>query len=186
MPEISDADYAQQQALLKLFDQVWNDPNVGQNVRRRAKELRPEINIPDDHPVAKEARTKIEGLETQVNSLQTMLTEYKSAGQQEKAEAALRKQLGDVQAKFKFTDDGMAKVIETMQSRQLADPEAAALIYRESIPKAPPQSPTARMFDTKADMWGTTKRDEQWEKLHVDPDGFFADVVAEVFSEMPA
>ena len=50
MPEISDADYAQQQALLKLFDQVWNDPNVGQNVRRRAKELRPEINIPDDRP----------------------------------------------------------------------------------------------------------------------------------------
>jgi hypothetical protein len=186
MPEISDADLAQQRALLNLFDQVWNDPNVGANVRRRAKELRPEINIPDDHPVAKEARTKIEGLETQVTGLQTMLTEFQAKGQQKEAETALRAKLGEVQSRFGFTDDGMAKVIETMQSRQLADPEAAALIYRETIPKAAPQSPTARLFDTKADMWGTTRRDEQWEKLHTDPDGFFADVVAEVFSEMPA
>ena len=106
MPEISDADYAQQQALLKLFDQVCNDPNVGQNVRRRAKELRPEINIPDDHPVAKEARTKIEGLETQVNSLQTMLTGCLVFGQHGLQTIYLRFQTFDFGPRLSGNRDG--------------------------------------------------------------------------------
>lgn len=183
--QVSAHEYRQQRELLKLFDQVWNAPDVGESVRRKAKELNPAVSIADDHPVALQANAKIGALTEQVTGLQNMLTEFQTRGQAEKAETALRKQLGDVQTKFGFTDEGMTKVIETMQSRQLADPEAAALVYRESIPKAPPQSASSRMFDTKADMWGTTKKDEQWETLHSDPDKFFADVVSEVFAEMP-
>jgi hypothetical protein len=190
MPEefvqLSQTEYAQQKALLKLFDQVWNAEDVGEAVRKKAKQLNPNIQIPDEHPVAKKAYEKIDALTGQVDTLTNALNEYKSRGETERAEIELRNRLGAVQSKFGFTDEGMAKVIETMQSRGLADAEAAALIYRESLPKTLPQSATSRMFDTKADMWGTTKRDEQWEKLHTDPDGFFADVVSEVFSEMPA
>src|ERR1700691_2605941 len=120
--QISATEHQQQRALLQLFDKVWNSPDVGESVRREAKRLTPAIAIPDEHPVALQANAKIGALTEQVTGLQTMLTEFQTRGQAEKAETALRKQLGDVQSKFGFTDDGMAKVIETMQNRQLADP----------------------------------------------------------------
>lgn len=185
MAEVPDTELQQMRALNQLFDQIWNDPTHGETVRRLAKEKNPAIQIPDENPVAKQAFAKLAATEEKLTGLQTAFEEYKSKGETDRATAKLREDLGAVQSKFNFTDDAMAKTIEIMQQRQLADPEAAALIYRESLPKAVPTSPSARFFDGKADMYGTTKVDEKWEKLHVDPDSFFQDVVNEVFTEMP-
>lgn len=183
MAEVPDTELQQMRALNQLFDQIWNDPEQGEAVRRKAKQLNPNIQIPDENPVAKQAFAKLAATEERVTGLQTAFDEYRTKAEQKEAETKLRSTLGDVQTKFGFTDDAMAKTIEIMQQRQLADPEAAALIYRESLPKATPTSPSARFFDGKADMYGTTKVDEKWEKLHVDPDGFFNDVINEVSAE---
>lgn len=184
--QISAAELETHRKLNAIFDGLWNDPVVGEQVRLRAKEKNPEITIPDESPIALAAKKQVADLTTQVTGLSTALAEFQAKAAQKEGETALRKQLGDVQAKYGLTDDGMAKVIETMQQRQLADPEAAALLFRESIPKAPPVSATSRHFDTKADMFGTTRKDDAWEQLHTNPDAFFADVVNQVFSEIPA
>jgi hypothetical protein len=185
MAEVPDTELQQMRALNQLFDQIWNDPTHGETVRRLAKEKNPNIAIPDENPVAKKAFAKLAETEERLTGLQTAFDEYKTKGEQERATAQLRENLGKVQDKFHFTDDAMAKTIEIMQERQLADPEAAALIYRESLPRAAPQSHSAKFFDGKADMFGTTKVDEQWRTLHENPDQFIADVVNEVFTEMP-
>jgi hypothetical protein len=186
MAEVADTELQQLRAAMSLFEQVWGDPTIGEQVRKRAKEIKPDIVIPDDHPVAKRALAELADTKTALETLRGEYQQDKAARQQERAEAKLRADLGTVQERFHFTDDAMAKTIEIMQERQLADPEAAALIYRESLPKAAPQSHSAKFFDGKADMFGTTRVDEQWRTLHENPDQFFADVVNEVFTEMPA
>ena len=183
--EVDAAAYQQQIEALKLFDKVWNDPEAGESVRRAAKRVNPNITIPDEHPVALKVTNELTQTKDALAKLQAEFESTKSQSAQKEAEAALRRQLGEVQTKYNLTDDGMAKTIELMQQRQLADPEAAALLYRESLPKVAPQSASNRFFDTKADMFGTTKVDERWSKLHTDEAGFFADVVNEVFAELP-
>ena len=185
MVQISARDLQMQRDMLTLFDKVWNDKDVGQQVRRKAKEIRPEINIPDDHPIVQQSQARSAELETKLTALDTAFNEYKSKAENSAAEGRLRNQLGEVQSKFGFTDEGMQKVIGLMQERQLADPEAAALLYRESIPKPAPQGNNRPYTDSRLDLYGTTRVDEKWEKLHTDPDGFFLDEVNAVFADTP-
>lgn len=185
MPEIAETELQQLRAAQNLLEGLWGNQEIGESVRRTAKKINPAISIPDEHPVAVKAMADVAALKEQYTALETVFNDYRSGAEREKAEAKLRNQLGEVQERFHFTDDAMAKTIEIMQQRQLADPEAAALIYRESLPKTPPQGHTPRFFDSKADMYGTTKIDEQWRTLHENPDQFFADAVNEVFAEMP-
>jgi hypothetical protein len=177
---------AELRELSKLFNGVWNDPDIGESVRRTSKKFNPAITIPDEHPVVAHQQKQIGTLTEQVTGLQNMLTEYQTKAQQRDAEADLRKKLGDVQTRFGLSDAGMQGVIKTMQERQIADVEAAAALYRDNLPKTPPVSASSRMFDNRADMYGTTRQDERWEKLHTDEEGFWQDVVNEVFNEMPA
>lgn len=175
----------QLKALAELFGKLWNDPEHGELIQRTAKKHKPDITTLDDNPVVVRTRAQLAEIDTKYTGLQAAFEDYKSKADQEKAEAKLRESLGKVQERFKFTDEKMADVIKVMQDRQLVDPEAAALVVRESIPKTPPQSASSKFFDTKADLYGTTRKDERWEQLHTDPDAFFADVVNEVFAEMP-
>ena len=177
--------YDNARATLALFEQLWGDPEVGATVRKKAKTLNPAITIPDDHPIVRGATKQIEELSTRTEALQKMFDEYKTGVENEKAEAKLRKQLGEVQSKFGFTDETMANVIKTMTENSIADPEAAALKVRESLPKPKPTSASSQWLDNRPNLWGTQKQDEQWEQLHTDPDGFFNDTVRAVLDEMP-
>lgn len=179
------AQYTEQRRLLGMLDGLWNDPEVGSAVRRKAKERDPTIVIPDDHPVVKSALAQLGATNEQLEALRNEYANDKTARQNADLEGRLRTQLGEVQAKRNLTAEGMDGVIKIMQERQIADPDAAALLYLDSIPKPKPTASTSRFFDTKADMYGTTRQDEKWEQLHTDPDAFFADVVNDVLAEMP-
>lgn len=176
---------ADQRRLLDLIGRAWTDPEIGSQLRRKVKEYDPSVSIPDDNPVAVEAMKRVQAAEDSAAATAKALEDYKAGAASERAERDLRRKLGDIQTKRGLTDEGMAGMIELMQTRQIADPDAAAALYVESLPKPKPVAATNPLFDTKADMFGTTKIDEKWEKLHLDPDGFFADVVNDVFSEMP-
>jgi hypothetical protein len=185
MPDPVDPGRQQELALLGLLDQLWNDPEQGAVVRQRAKALNPNIKIPEDHPAAVAANKKIATMEETLGKLSEEFTTYRTSVENERAETSLRRQLGEVQTRFGLTDEGMQGTIKLMQDRHIADPEAAALLYQNSLPKPKPTSGFNRMFDTRADLFGTTRQDDAWEKLHTDPDGFFNDVVNQVFTEMP-
>lgn len=181
---MSDAATAQSAALLKLFNDLWGDVEVGEQVRRRAKALRPDITIPDDHPLANKFRTELQAERAAREALEASLTQERQAAAQARAEAELRANLGKAQSRFALTDEGMAGTIKLMQERQIADAEAAAALYVDTLPKAKPSSATS-FLPQKMNLFGTTAKDDAWEKLHVDQEGFFADVVNQVFLEMP-
>jgi len=172
-----------QAALLKLFNELWVDPDVGESVRRRAKTIRPEISIPDDHPVAAGVRRELAVERAAREALQKQIDDDRTARQAEAAEAKLRGDLGRAQTRFKLTDQGLQDTMRLMQERQIADAEAAAALYVENLPKAAPSSPANNLMPGKFNLFGTTARDDRWEKLHTDEAGYFADVVNEVFAE---
>lgn len=177
--------YAEQRRLLTMLDGLWNDPEVGSAVRQAAKKKDPSIVIPDDHPVVKSALARVTATDEQLEALRKEFADDKTARANTDLEAKLRTQLGEVQSKRNLTAEGMDGVIKIMQERQIADPDAAALLYLDGIPKPKPTASTGHFFDTKADMYGTTRQDEKWEQLHTDPDAYFASVVNEVLAEMP-
>jgi uncharacterized protein (UPF0147 family) len=178
------AEYARQQKLLGLFDQVFKDEKVGRSVRHRVKEIDPSVNIPDDHPVAKEAMSEISSLREQLEGLRKERDDEKAARANADHEQKLRSGLGEAQSRYKLTDEGMDGVIKLMQDRQIADPLAAAALYKDSLPKPAPISGTTFSFDSRPAPLGDASRDEAaltklWKG---DETGFFADVVNDVMA----
>lgn len=188
MPETAadDPARAQERALLGLLNQVWTDPKVGSAVRKRAKELNPQITIPDEHPVAVQANERMDALEAQNAALQKMLDEQRAERERRDQEAKLREGIGRAQDRFRLTDDGVAGTIKLMQDRQIADPEAAAALFVDSLPKAKPTQGSTILPRTDFNLYGSRSGGDDWNKLLSDRDGFFADVVQSVFDEMPA
>lgn len=182
---VSRADLAKAQGLNNLLDRLWADPEVGETVRRRAKVLEPSLPIPDDHPVATALRGQLKQTEDALAALRKEYQDDAAARSAKDQESALREQLGLVQEKRGLTDEGMAGVIQLMQDRQIADPDAAALAYLDKLPKTTPQAGANRFFDTRPNLFGSQAQDAAWEKLWTDEPGFFADQVNAVFEEMP-
>ncbi len=184
MSGTTDPARAQETALLGLLEQLWGDSEVGETVRKRAKALNPQIRIPDDNPVAVKALNALEQTQQKLSALETLIAERDKEAKQRADEADLRTRLGRAQDRFKLTDDGLTGTIKLMQERQIADPEAAAALYVDGLPKTKPTTASNFMPD-KLNLYGTQQKDDAWEKLHTDPDQFFADVVNKVFTEMP-
>lgn len=176
---------AQELALLGLLNQIWGDPEVGDKVRLRAKALHPEIQIPDDHPVARQVRGELAETRAQVSTLQKLLDEQNAARAAEKNEASLRTALGKAQEHFKLTDEGLQGTIKLMQDRQIIDPMAGAALYVDGLPKPKPTGGSSLLPSTNFNLYGTQKQDETWRQFNEDPDGAFRDVCEQVFIEMP-
>lgn len=174
---------AEQRALLGLFNQLWGDPEVGETVRKRAKAINPQIAIPDDNPVAVAVNRRLEATATELAALKAEREAEKTARIQAAAESSLRASIGRAQDRFKLTEEGTAGVIKLMQERQIADAEAAAALYVDSLPKAKPSGNTNFVLPGKMNLFGTTSADEQWRDLHENQDKFWADTVNSVMSE---
>jgi hypothetical protein len=180
-----DTSRAQELALLNLLNQVWHDPEVGAQVRKRAKALNPQINIPDEHPVALEVKSELSATQKRLEAMEKMYQEEREKATQREMETDLRSRLGKAQDRFKLTDDGLQGTIKLMQERQISDPEAAAALYVDSLPKSKPSTASSNIFPGEFNLFGTKAKDDNWEKLHTNPDNFFRDVVNDVFREMP-
>lgn len=183
--EVDRGTLARERAMLGILDKAWQSADLGPALRKKFKELEPSIKLPEEDPAYLSLRAENEGLTTKLTALETMFNEYKTGAEAKEAEQGLRRQLGDIQTKFGFSDEAMQDTIKIMQERNLAhDPEAAALLYRERQPKAPLQGGTNFAWEpARANFFGTGSVDEAWEKLHTDQDGFFTDVVNQVMSE---
>lgn len=179
------AELQRSRKLNQMLDTIWTDPKVGEQVRRRMKEIDPTIPIPDDHPVAAQLTGQLKDTQSALDKLREEYAADKLANSTKDQESNLRKVIGEVQTKRGMTDESVDGTIKMMQDRGIADFDAAAALYLEGVPKAKPQSASSRMFDTKPNLFGTQTKDDQWEQLHTDPDSFFRDQVNAVFEEMP-
>jgi hypothetical protein len=124
-----------------LLNKVYSDKKHGPAVRRALKDADPTLAIPEDvaDEYAAPLKAENDALKKRLDDLAKSLDEDRAKRKDEDDLAEMNRRIDDVVRKRGLTDDGRAGLIETMQKRQIADPEAAALLYLDTLPKSKPR-----------------------------------------------
>jgi len=162
-----------------LLKSLYDDSAVGFDFRKIVKKKYPDASMPELESVQ-----HVENLGTDLNKrfeeLATGTTkkidEFLDARQKEKDEAALR----DYQTRFEkvvkdrgYTEDGEKKLLEMMKTKNIRDPEDAAILFESMQPKTPKP---ARQFSSRMNFVSPdNKDDEGFARLMEDPEQFMVD-----------
>lgn len=191
MAEISDAELETLRRSHMLFDSLWNDPKHGRNVKLAVREKIPGLPMPEiDEPdrILSEVDARYKPVLEQVEATNKRLDAWEKSRQDEELDGKFRKQLDAARAKYKLTDEGQDGVIALMKERQIADPEAAAALYMDRLPKS--QTTNARNASayggsSYANLFGMRgDGDERQALLATNPDQFFESEVLNVLNEI--
>jgi metal-dependent amidase/aminoacylase/carboxypeptidase family protein len=170
-----------------LVDKLWGDKSAtGAAVRKAAKEMYPDINIPDEQAeiAAAPLKAEIEDMRGQLKSAMDRLAAKEKADEDMRVETDLSVKIAAAAREFNLTDSGKAKMMERMkETGNYTDAQAAAAYVVSQMPKpAPSNSPS--WLPEAANLFGTQQRDEQFEALHKDPRKYMDDQLRE-FSRDP-
>lgn len=174
--EISQEKFESLQRATNLLDSLWNDKDKGLEFKRMVKEKVPTARVPEldlIDAVTKPRDEKMSKLEEMNKKLSDRLDAWETKELNSKEESEFRSELNGVRTKYKFTDEGMQKVINRMQEKKNPDAEAAAAWVLSQEPKSSPTAPSnAAGFPTKANLYGVGKQDDEWKELNQDPVAF--------------
>lgn len=177
----------------KLFNSLLDSPQHGLSLKKTIKELHPTAQIRDldlIQQVTAPYDVKLAEQQAKMEALQKQIDDDKQARENASAENALRASLDKIRRENGFTDEGMSKVLETMRDRNLAhDPEAAAALVRQAMPKSEPTSTRSSMVAPRLDIYGLQgdkSSEERFKKLHTQPWAFLEDEVVDFFNEQAA
>jgi hypothetical protein len=173
---------AEKTRLELLADKLWADKGpAGQEYRKTAKELFPDINTPEDQFAVAAAPLKAELDETraQLGKAMERITAREKADADATAENALSVKLRQAQKEFGLTDAGFEKMTARMkETGNYSDAQAAAAWVVSQTPKpAPSSSPS--WLPEPSNMFGSQKKDEAFEALHKDPRKYMDDQLRE-------
>ena len=192
--EIDQDTLATLQKANNLFTELLDSQKTGLSVKKMIKEMHPEAKIRDldlIETVTQPYDQKLAEANARLEALQKLVEEDKASRESEKAENSLRSSLDRIKKEYGYSDEGMTKVIETMRDRNLAhDPEAAAALVKQAMPKAAPISSRSSLLPQRLDIYGmqspTDKMDEKWTQLHRQPWAFLEDECIAVIDEFAA
>lgn len=182
---------AQLENVEKLLSGLWGGKETSTAFKRMVKKVNPDAKIPDldlaeefAEPINAELKTTREALA----ALKKEVDEDRSKRKDTELLTDIHSRIDSVARENNLTDEGKAGVIELMQKRQIADPEAAAALYLKSLPKAKVQKAQA-ILPQKFNLFGVNspeKQDEKVDKLFKDPMGFLDDEITEILNEEAA
>jgi hypothetical protein len=155
----------------QLFDALLQDKDIGLSLKRKVREKIPTAKFNDleiVETVTKPYDEKITKLSEENKKLEERLNKWEQDKLEASEEAELDKTLTSVKDKFKFTDEGMKKVIARMTEKKNPDAESAAAWVLSQEPKNEPVKPSS-MFGGKADLFGSAKKSDEWAALNEDP-----------------
>lgn len=151
----------------------------------------PDVDLADE--VAKPLKDDISSLRKQNEELLKRLDDDKKAAADEKALRDMHSRIDEVVSARKLTKEGREGLIKTMQERQIADPEAAALVYLDKLPKNEPSKAAdsgAQFLPSKLNLFDSAtekgKGDPNVEKWYKDHQSAFDSEVAAVLNEEAA
>lgn len=191
----------QQLATLQQAYNVLNNLYTGKRAtdfKRLLKESDPEGKMVKvaDLDLADEIAAPIKGeigeLQKRHEALLKRVEDREKAEKDERALNDMHAKINEVAKDYKLTEDGRKGMIKVMQDRQLADPEAAALLYLKSIPAAEPQraADSSRYVPDKLNLFdGATdkgKGDATIEKFWKDPVAAMDDEIVKILNEEAA
>ncbi len=160
-------------AIKSLMDKAWDGKDTGASLRKILKQVDPTIKIPEDvaDSVIAPVNARAEAAEKAAKETSERLDKFLAETKDKDDTAALRKDLKDAQKKFGLDDDGMTKVMNRMKDKNNPDVEAAAAWVAASAPKPQPISDHG-ITSLSADLFGTTKQDDQYKELQTGGDPF--------------
>lgn len=189
--EIPKAHFDLYQRAYGLLGKLVNNKEVGTRVKRDIMKVDETIKFPD----LDVADSYAEPLKAEIELTKKELAELKKERAEEKTKAEEKETLGDIYAKIdatvkkrKLTDEGREGLIKTMKERQIADPDAAALVYLDSLPKpkaARPSGHSSNRWDMYKGLDGENKeqQDAETKRLLADPMQFLDDKIVEILDE---
>lgn len=162
----------------QLVDKLWNDKSpTGVAVRKQAKELFPDINIPDEQAELATApiKAEVDDLKVQLSKAMDRITARDKADDEMRAETEMSVKLQSARKNFGLTDAGYDKMVERMKATgNFSDAEAAAAYVVSQMPKVAPSSSPSWLPEA-ANLFGAQERDEKFEKLHQNPQKYMDD-----------
>lgn len=128
--EISDQDWAVIQTELQIANEaraLWNDPQLGPETKALLKKKNPNVQIPD-HDIRTEMRDGFAAMEQRLQAEK----DAEKRKQEDDYWMAERKRVKD---EWKFTEEGMKELEDTMRKRNIGDYEVAATFLASKNPK---------------------------------------------------
>lgn len=171
-----------------LINKLWSDPTVGSQVRAKAKEIFPDIKIPEDdfNPIVAPLKAENEKLAKALKDIQDERAAEKKAAEEATINQSMEKALAKAREKYALTDEGFNKMVERMkETKNFTDAEAAAAWVTDHEPvKKPISGPSWQ--PQALDLYGSKKQNEDYALLHKDPEAFFDQTVQQILSERAA
>ena len=154
---------------IKLFDQLYNDPELGATLRKKAKEVFPDIRVPEDSlaPLVAPLQRQLDAMAAQNQALIDKLKKQEDEAQERATFQSLEQRVNGAVSKFSLTDEGRAKMLDRMkETGNYTDPEGAAAFIAMSTPK-PAQLPS--WAPQSMNLFGSKEYDENLALLHRNP-----------------
>jgi hypothetical protein len=165
-----------------LVDKLWGDKTEkGAFVRKAAKEMFPDITIPDEQAeiAAAPLKAEMEDMRGQLKTAMDRLAAKEKADDDLRVENDLALKINSAAREFGLTDSGKSKMMERMkETGNYSDAQAAAAYVVSQMPKPAPSSSPSWLPEA-ANLFGTQQRDEQFEALHKDPRKYMDDQLRE-------
>jgi hypothetical protein len=160
-------------AIKALMDKAWDSKDTGSSLRKLLKQVDPTLKVPEDiaDSVIAPVKGEIDEARKEVKGMAERLDKFLAETKDKDDTAALRKDLSAAQKKFGLDDEGLTKVMQRMKDKNNPDVEAAAAWVVSEAPKPKPISDHG-ITSLSADLFGTTKQDDQYKELQTGGDPF--------------
>lgn len=139
-------DAAELDRLRKVIQKVWRDPEIGAAVRKHAKDVVPDLPLPEDdlEPVLAPLRNENKKLADSLEKISKLLEkrdEDDAKKVTERRDADYAAMIEEAAKRFSLTGEGRDKMIERLREFPSTDPMAAAAYVVSQNPPPPPPGP---------------------------------------------
>ena len=160
-------------AIKALMDKAWDNKDTGAPLRALLKKVQPDLKTPEDvtDSVIAPVNARAEEAEKMAKATAERLDKFLAESKDKEDTTTLRSELSAAQKKFGLDDEGLTKVMQRMKDKNNPDVEAAAAWVASSAPKPQPIADHG-ISSISADLFGTTKKDPNYEALQTGGDPF--------------
>src|SRR5208282_1740778 len=175
MAEVDDNELAELRKAHGLLDKLYRSKDNGMAFKKLMKAEMPEAHIPELdilESVRKPYDDKLSAMEAENKKLREEWDADRKARSDKENETEVRMTLDQVQKKYNLTDDGMAKVVDRMRTKNNPDAESAAAFIVSQQP-APSPSKAPSYLPSDLNLYGVSTQDDVYADLHKDPAKWF-------------
>jgi len=171
-----------------LLDTLLRNPKTARDAAKLVREVNPDAQFPTldlAESYAAPLRAEIDETRKVAQAATKALEEFQAKQAEKEQVADLTTRLTKAREKYGFDDAKAEEVLKRMRDQNNPDLEAAAAYVYDQTPKPPPTTPRTsdNYLPSKVDLYGSVSRDEQWKKLHDNPQQFFDDEVRAVLND---